>query len=103
MRNNAKMHDNIGMKPEEIIELMTGLNEEALTMDGFHDAIIGIVDRFGMSSIFLYDWQKCIDILIKSGCESVEEAEEYLHFNCLGAWMGDGTPAFANMSGEMEK
>lgn len=91
------------MKPEEIIELMTELNEEALTMDGFHDAIIGIVDRFGMSSIFLYDWQKCIDILIKGGCKDAEEAEEYLHFNCLGAWMGDGTPAFTNMSGEMEK
>jgi len=96
-----KANYNIAMKPEEIIELMTELNDEALTMDGFHEAIIGIVERFGMPPIFLYDWQKCVDILIKGGCENVEEAEEYLQFNCLGAWMGDGTPAFTNMSGEI--
>lgn len=90
------------MKPKDIIELIEEINEKALTMDGFDDAIIGIVDRYGMESVLLYDWQKCIKILIDGGCEDAEEAEEYLHFNCLGAWLGDGTPAFANMSCEME-
>lgn len=89
------------MKPADIIELIEDINNDALKMDSFDDAVIGIVERFGMSPVLLYDWQKCIDILIKGGCENAEEAEEYLHFNCLGAWMGSGTPAFANMSGEM--
>jgi len=70
-------------------------------MDNFDNAVVGIVERFGMNSVLLYDWQKCIDILIAKGCADREEAEEYLSFNCLGAWMGDGTPAFTNMHGEL--
>jgi len=90
------------MTPDEIRELMEEVNDEALNMDGFEQAVVGIMERFGISPVFLYNWQKCIDILIESGCENREEAEEYLHFNCLGAWMGDGTPSFTNMYGEME-
>ena len=90
------------MSPEHIIELMEEINDEALIMDNFNAAIIGIVERFGMQPIFLYDWQKCVDILTDGDAMSREEAEEYLDFNCIGAWMGDGTPAFANRSGEME-
>lgn len=70
-------------------------------MDGFDEAIVGIVERFGQEPLFLYDWQKCISILVRSGCESPEEAEEYLDFNCLGAWMGENTPAFVNRYGEL--
>lgn len=95
------MNYNNNMSPEHIIDLMKEINDEALTMDGFHGAIVGIVERFGMPSIFLYDWQKCIDILMQDGMASAEEAEEYLEFNCLGAWLGEGTPAFVNLYGEM--
>jgi hypothetical protein len=83
---------------QDIRELMEEVNGEALNMDGFEEAVMGIVERFGMNPVFLYDWQKCISILIAGGCEDAEEAEEYLHFNCLGAWVGEGTPAFGEMN-----
>jgi len=89
------------MSHHDVLEIMEEVNPEALKMDGFDEAIIGITERFGQEPLLLYDWQKCIDILIQGGCESPEEAEEYLEFNCIGAWMGENTPAFVNRYGEL--
>lgn len=87
------------MKALEIKELMCEINESALSMDGFDDAIVGIVERACSPPILLYDWQKCIDILQSDGIEFCD-AEEYLSFNCLNAWMGENTPAFTNIYSE---
>jgi hypothetical protein len=73
------------------------LNAQALTADGFDDALIGYVDRFGQETIALYDMEKCIDILMKRDKMGRSEAEEFFSFNVIGAWMGDGTPAFATI------
>lgn len=65
-----------------------------LFMDGFDDAIVGLVNRFGMESpVVLYDWAKMVDILVKGGMEA-GDAHEYISFNCAGAWVGEETPAF---------
>ncbi|MEI6297236.1 MAG: hypothetical protein WCO84_06405 [bacterium] len=60
------------------------------------DAIIGIVERFGMEPIVLYDRDKTIQILMFGGM-SEEEAEEWFSFNTMGTWAGPGTPAFATL------
>lgn len=89
------------MDASKIKDLMFEINPDAVTLDDFDSAIIGIVDRFGTPSVFLYDWQKCIDILMKDNESSYEEAAEYLDFNCLGAYYGVNTPAFTNIHREM--
>ena len=66
----------------------------ALSFDGFDDAIIGTMERFGMDPILAYDWDKCIDILVERDGMDREEAIEYMDFNVTGAWVGDGTPCF---------
>lgn len=40
------------MDAKYIRELMQEINEEALNMDGFEKAVMGIVERFGMSPVF---------------------------------------------------
>ena len=67
-------------------------NPEALFADGFKDAIIGIARRFSLPPLVAYDYDKCIEILMKDMTE--EEAVEYFEFNVQGAWMGEGTPIF---------
>jgi len=71
---------------------MMELPEDALTMDGYDDCIIGVCRRFGQNDIVAYDYSKVIDKL----CESMthEEAVEFFEFNQIGAWMGDNTPCF---------
>jgi hypothetical protein len=68
-------------------------NPDALLADGFEEAYIGICYRFNLA-IAAYDYDKCIDVLMKRDGMSYEEAVEFFEFNTLGAWVGEGTPAF---------
>jgi len=70
---------------------------EALLADGFEGALIGTMRRFNEGPVALYDYDKCIEILMQRDGMSYEEAVEFFEFNTIGAWMGDGTPAFANL------
>jgi len=37
--------------------------ESALVMDGFDDCVIGILERYGMESIVIYDKEKLLTVL----------------------------------------
>jgi hypothetical protein len=77
-----------------IDDLLT--TEGTMTADGFEEAIIGTVERFGdAEAIILYDKDKVIDMLMKD--MPYEEADEFFYYNILGAYVGEGTPAFATL------
>ena len=63
-----------------------------LVPDGFESAVIGVVRRFSDTFILL-DEEKCIELLEADGM-AFEEAIDYFEFIVIGAWMGQGTPAF---------
>ncbi len=70
---------------------------EMLFCDGLDDALIGrchVWTKDGPQMVALYDYAKCIDILVQEGA-SHEEAEEHLQVNTLGSYVGGRTPAFA--------
>lgn len=67
----------------------------AVLMTGFDDCVVGLLERFGVAvPVVVYDREKVIQKLMDNGIETYEEAEEFYHYNQLGAWVGDGTPAF---------
>mgnify|MGYP001009893774 FL=1 len=68
--------------------------ESVLLADGFDDAAIGVVERCGQPPIVVYDYEKCADILVDRDGMLLEEAEEYLDFNSVCAWAGEGTPGW---------
>jgi hypothetical protein len=68
--------------------------EDALVMDGYDDCVIGVLERYGMENIVLYDKKKVIDKLIENGCDDEQGAVEFYEFNQLGGWHGDKTPGF---------
>jgi len=71
-------------------------SEKTMTADGFDDAIIGTVERYGDSeTIILYDKDKVLEILMADMSE--EDAAEHFYFNIIGAYVGEGTPAFATL------
>ena len=79
---------------EEIIP-----TDKTMRADGLNKAIIGTVERYGFSeTVILYDKEKVIEILMADGIESREEAEEYFYYNIVGAYVGEGTPAFATLN-----
>ena len=90
------------MLREEIAEI----NPDALLLDGFDEAIIGMAERINLGPVVAYDVEKIIEILandmevenddLEDG-QSIEDmkismAYEYFYFNIQGAWMGDYTP-----------
>ena len=90
---------------EELEDWITEQNEEALFIEGFDKAIVGICDRYGAAPIIAYDRDKCIAILEKQICgrhhnpdlTSYEEAVEFFDFNFVGAYVGDNTPIFITL------
>ena len=69
---------------------------DLMTADGFDEAIVGVVERIGMTAV-CYDKDKIIEILMKDGDMLYEEALEYFYFNIQGAWVGEHTPVFLEM------
>jgi len=74
----------------------------ALYADGFEDALIGVGYQFN-TQLAVYDWDKCITILMERDQISLEEAVEFMDFNVTGAWVGNNTPVFVKLnSSELE-
>ena len=87
------------MTPREFVDDFDG---ELLTADGLDDAIIGIASGWfpteeggvSQSSVVAYDYDKCIEIVSSRDDIDLDEAEEFLSFNTLGAYVGPLTPIF---------
>jgi hypothetical protein len=89
-------------------EQIAEINPDAILLDGFDEAIIGLGERINLGPVVAYDVEKIIEILandmevenddLEDG-QSIEDmkismAYEYFYFNIQGAWMGDYTPIF---------
>lgn len=66
---------------------------EFMFMDGFDEAILGVVESFGSEQKVCYDKNKVIEILEKQGM-TYEEAFEWFDYNIIGAYVGEKTPVF---------
>jgi len=79
-------------------ERLLDIGVESATSLGrpFDHCAMGVLERFGMDEpVVLYDKAKVISRLTRRPHHmSDEEAEEYYNYNILGAWVGEGTPAF---------
>lgn len=93
------------MTREDAQEILFESNPEALFLDGFDDAILGIAERTNLGPIVAYDEQKIIDILTEQMEPEVDDlidedeshvkigmAFEYYNYNIKGAWVGENTP-----------
>ena len=67
-------------------------DEDIMLMDGFEEAFIGFSKRCGQPTLATYSYEKMLQVLIERDEMDVEEADEYIMYNCEGAWMGELTP-----------
>ena len=66
---------------------------DMLKADGFDEAIMGTGSHFSQP-VYIYDYEKCVDILCRDHGLTEEDAIEYMEFNVCGAWLGPSTPVF---------
>ena len=87
-------------KKKEVLEFISELNPDAMFPTDMEEAVIGMMERYGMQPLVLLDKTKYIEILMRDGMTH-EQAWEFFDFNVIGAWMGDGTPCFATLNDDL--
>lgn len=80
------------MTRDEIADMVSEHNPEALLADGFEEAFVGVARRCGQPTLAVYDYALGVKVLMTRDGMDEGEAEEWMEFNVLGAWMGEHTP-----------
>jgi len=75
---------------------------EMMKADGFDDAVIGVAERCSHGSVIVYDFDKCVEILMERDGMTDDDAMEHMSYNVTGAYVGEGTPFFLHR-GTMEE
>jgi hypothetical protein len=60
--------------------------------DGLDEAIVGTITPFGGEETLCYRYRSMVEILVSRDGMTEEEAEEYVDYNIIGAWVGETTP-----------
>lgn len=74
-----------------------------ITWDRLNDAIIGTGSRCGMEEVFVYSYDKILDILMIEDGMTEREAIDYIEYNIAGAYVGELTPILVRSLDELEK
>lgn len=85
------------MTREEIVEFIEdrGYNDcQIVLADGLEDAFVGVAIRCGGVPVAVYDYEKCVKILMDRDSVSEDDAREHMDYNVVGAWVGEATPWF---------
>jgi hypothetical protein len=72
------------------------MSDEPVYVDGFDEALIGVGYQFA-KKMAVYDFQMCVGILMERDGMTKDEAVEFMHYNVLGAYVGDNTPVFVGV------
>ena len=74
-----------------------------ITWDRLNGAIIGIGGRCGMEEVFVYSYDKILDILMKEDGMTEREAIDYIEYNIACLYIGELTPILVRSLDETEK
>lgn len=79
---------------KEKITSWADTNEEPIIFyDEFDDAMLGLSLKFNEYSV-VYDYTKCIDILMHKQEFTYDESVEHMSYNVMGGYVGSSTPTF---------
>jgi hypothetical protein len=86
----------------ELLGTLAELNPDALLADGLEAACIGFTVNNHHAHVAVYDYDKCIEVHVTRDGMSREEADEFLSFNTLDAYVGENGPLFIRMFNDEE-
>jgi len=82
---------------DEIKEDLAELNPFALLAVGLEDALIGYTLNHHDPIRAVYDYNKCLRVLMERDGMDAEGADEFLSFNTLGAFVGTDGPLYVRL------
>jgi hypothetical protein len=77
-----------------ILEDLAEQNPDALLADGLEAALVGYTVNHHHPVVAVYDIDKCIDVLVERDGMTPDDADEFLSFNTLGAYVGENGPLY---------
>jgi len=76
----------------EIEQMLVQRDMNLLLMDNFDEAFIGWSQRINEPELAVYDYERMVKVLVDRDGMTQDEADEYIEYNCIGAWVGEQTP-----------
>lgn len=76
---------------------LAAVNPEALIPDGLNEAFVGYTVGVG-PCVAVYDYDQAVQVLKASHKISEEDAEDFLNFNTVLAYVGPNTPVFVKFT-----
>ena len=86
------------MTRQELEQWAEEVEENLLFANGFDDAIIGLGEQYSRTTAVVYDYNKCVKVLMDRNGMSKEDALEYMEFNVVSSYVGEHTPIFLTTS-----
>ena len=65
--------------------------------------LLGVLVRCGMEEVFVYSYDKILDILMIEDKMTEREAIDYIEYNIAGSYVGELTPILVRSLDELEK
>ncbi len=88
-----EFHDGMRtMRDEMIIQVLE--DNDCLLAEGFEDALVG--HTYGANIVAVYDYERCIEILMTRDEMSCIDAIEFIEFNVVNNYVGEKTPVFVS-------
>lgn len=73
---------------------LANVNPKALLADGFEDAYLGHTVNTHHVVVAVYDYTRCVNILMERDGGSFDDADEYMRYNVIAAYVGENGPLF---------
>ena len=80
------------------IDDLAEANPDALLADGLEAALVGYTVNHNHPHVAVYDIDKCVGVLVERDGMTAEEADEFLSFNTLGAYVGENGPLYVRFA-----
>ena len=95
MENEFKYTEEANAKAKQDIQdyCLAYFDESVILADGFELAFLGCGYSYA-GSYAIYNLGTCIEILMQRDKMSYDEAEEFIEYNVIGAFVGDRMPVF---------
>lgn len=87
----------------KLLEEYLGDESESLFADGFDDAILGVSVGISARETIVYDYDKCVEILMQRDNMSHEDAVDFIEHNTINAYVGEYTPIFVKTCKYMQE
>jgi hypothetical protein len=69
-------------------------DDELVKLDGLDKAILGVCQIHCQEPRLIYDWDRCIVVLVETNGWTYDEAVEWMDHNVTCLYTGNTTPAF---------